>query len=94
MAYRKVLLEVWCDWNPAESGLDEIAESMRVGEAICTRCEVVNLVHRPQDIEDEEAATFFGGLRGRRRPKSGVGWISVNGGPRSVRGSLSFCADL
>ena len=44
MAYYKVLLEVWCDWNPAESGLDEIAESMRVGEAIWTRCEVVNLV--------------------------------------------------
>jgi hypothetical protein len=34
MAYRKVLLEVWCDWNPAESGLDEIAQSMRVGEAM------------------------------------------------------------
>ena len=64
MAYYKVLLEVWCDWNPAESGLDEIAESMRVGEAICTRCEVVNLVNRPQDIEDEEAATFFGGEQG------------------------------
>jgi hypothetical protein len=64
MAYRKVLLEVWCDWNPAESGLDEIAESMRVGKAICARCEVVNLVNRPQDIEDEESATFFGGEEG------------------------------
>jgi hypothetical protein len=64
MAYYKVLLEVWCDWNPGESGLDEIAESTRVGEAICTRYEVVNLVNRPQDIEDEEAATFFGGEEG------------------------------
>ena len=61
MAYYKVLLEVWCDWNPAESGLDEIAESMRVGEAICTKREVVAVADRPQDIEDEEAMSFFGG---------------------------------
>jgi len=25
---------------------------------------VVNLVNRPQDIEDQEAATFFGGEEG------------------------------
>ena len=37
MAYYKVRIEVWCDWNPAESDLEEIAESMGVGEAICTR---------------------------------------------------------
>jgi hypothetical protein len=64
MAYYKVRIEVWYDWNPAESGLDEIAESISVGEAICTRREVVNVVNRPQDIEDEEAATFFGGEEG------------------------------
>jgi hypothetical protein len=34
MAYNKVRIEVWCDWNPAESDLEEIAESMSVGEAI------------------------------------------------------------
>ena len=55
MAYYKVRIEVWCDWNPAESDLDEIAQSMGVGEAICTRREVVAVVNRPQDIEDEEA---------------------------------------
>ena len=71
MAYYKVLLEVWCDCNPAESGLDEIAESMRVGEAICTRCEVGNLVNRPQDIEDEEAAAFFGGEEGDANESQG-----------------------
>jgi len=37
---------------------------MSVGEAICTRREVVNVVNRPQDIEDEEAMSFFGGSEG------------------------------
>jgi hypothetical protein len=36
MAYYKVRIEVWCDWNPAESDLEDIAQSMGVGEAICT----------------------------------------------------------
>jgi hypothetical protein len=39
-------------------------QSMSVGEAICRRREVVNVVNRPQDIEDEEAMTFFGGEEG------------------------------
>ena len=55
MAYYKVRIEVWCDWNPAEGDLDDIVQSMGVGEAICTRREVVAVVNRPQDIEDEEA---------------------------------------
>ena len=37
MAYYKVRIEVWCDWNPGESDLDDIAQSMGVGEAICTK---------------------------------------------------------
>jgi hypothetical protein len=64
MAYYKVRIEVWCDWNPAESDLDDIAQSMGVGEAICTMREVVAVVNRPQDIEDEEAMSFFGGSEG------------------------------
>jgi len=64
MAYYKVRIEVWCDWNPADSALEEIAENISVGEAICTRREVVNVVNRPQDIEDDEAMTFFGGEEG------------------------------
>jgi hypothetical protein len=28
MAYYKVRIEVWCDWNPAEIDLDDIAQSM------------------------------------------------------------------
>jgi hypothetical protein len=64
MAYYKVRIEVWCDWNPAESDLDDIAQSMGVGEAICTKREVVAVVDRPQDIEDEEASAFFGGEEG------------------------------
>jgi len=64
MAYYKVRIEVWCDWNPAESDLEDIAQSMGVGEAICTMREVVAVVDRPQDIEDEEAMSFFGGSEG------------------------------
>jgi hypothetical protein len=50
MAYYKVRIEVWCDWNPADSDLDDIAQGMGVGEAICTKREVVPVVDRPQDI--------------------------------------------
>jgi len=64
MAFYKVRIEVWCDWNPAESDLDEIAQGMGVGEALCTRREVVAVVDRPQDIEDEDAMNFFGGSEG------------------------------
>jgi hypothetical protein len=64
MAYYKVRIEVWCDWNPAESDLDDISQAMGVGEAICTMREVVAVVNRPQDIEDEEAMSFFGGSEG------------------------------
>ena len=46
MAYYKVRIEVWCDWNPAESDLEDIAQSMGVGEAICTMREVVAVVNR------------------------------------------------
>jgi hypothetical protein len=63
MAYYKVRIEVWCDWNPAESNLEEIAENISAGEAICKR-EVVAIVYRPQDIEEDEAMTFFGGEEG------------------------------
>ena len=48
MAYYKVRIEVWCDWNPAEGDLEEIAQGMGVGEAICTMREVVAVVNRPR----------------------------------------------
>jgi len=64
LAYYKVRIEFWCDWNPADSDLEDIAQSMGVGEAICTLREVVAVVNRPQDIEDEEAMSFFGGSEG------------------------------
>ena len=64
MAYYKVRIEVWCDWDPAESDLKDIAENISSGEAICTKQEVVAVVDRPQDIEDDEAMTFFGGEEG------------------------------
>jgi hypothetical protein len=28
MAYYKVRIEVWCDWNPGESDLDDITQAM------------------------------------------------------------------
>ncbi len=62
MAYYKVLIEVWCDWDPEESNLEEIVADVVLGEdAICTLREVVKVVDRPQDIENEEAMSFFGG---------------------------------
>jgi hypothetical protein len=64
MAYYKVRIEVWCDWNPAESDLEEIVENISAGEAICIKRELVAAVDRPQDIEDDEAMSFFGGEEG------------------------------
>jgi hypothetical protein len=64
MAYYKVRIEVWCDWNPAEGDVEEIGENISAGEAICTRREIVAVVDRPKDIEDEEAMSFFGGSEG------------------------------
>jgi len=71
MAYYKVRIEVWCDWNPAEGDLEEIAQGMGVGEAICTKRDVIAVVDRPQDIEDEEAMTFFGGEEGDANESQG-----------------------
>ena len=64
MAYYKVRIEVWCDWNPAESDLEEIVQNTSTGEAICTKQEVVAVVDRPQDIDEDEAMSFFGAEEG------------------------------
>jgi len=64
MAYYKVRIEVWCDCDPEKSELDEIIENIRTGDAICTKRQVVEVVDRPQDIQDEVAMSFFGGEEG------------------------------
>jgi len=69
MPYYKVRIEVWCDWNPAESDLDDITQAMGVGEAICTMREVVAVVNRPQDIEDEEGHELLRRIRWAMRTR-------------------------
>jgi hypothetical protein len=65
MAYYKVLIEVWCGWDPEESDWEEICRQAALGEdAICTLQEIVKVVDRPQDIDNEEAMSFFGGEEG------------------------------
>lgn len=66
MAYYKLLIHVWCDWDPTgESDLEEIGRHVVLGEnAICTLREIVAIADRPQDIEDTEAMSFFGGETG------------------------------
>ena len=64
MAYYKLRIEVWCDGDPEESDVEEIAKNIRAGEAICIKREVVAVVDRPQDIDDEMAMSFFGGEEG------------------------------
>ena len=36
MAYYKIGFEVWCDWNPTESDLEDTAQNMG-GEALRTK---------------------------------------------------------
>jgi len=51
MAYYKLLIQIWCDWDPEESDLEEIGRRVTLGEdAICTLQEIVAVVERPQDI--------------------------------------------
>ena len=64
MAYYKLRLDVWCDWDPEDCDLEEIAQNVRAGDAICTRRKVIAVVDRPQDIEDGAAMSFFGGEEG------------------------------
>jgi hypothetical protein len=71
MAYYKVRIEVWCDWDPADSDLEEIVENIGAGEAICTKHKILKVVDRPQDIEDEEAMSFFGGEEGDANQSQG-----------------------
>ena len=63
MAYYKIRFEVWCDWNPEESDLEEIAQNIGAGEAICTKRVVIAVVDRPQDIEDDVAMSFLADKR-------------------------------
>ena len=65
MVYYKARIEVWCDWNPEDSALEEMVRHvLRGADAICTLQEVVKVVDRPQDIDNEEAMSFFGGQEG------------------------------
>ena len=65
MAYYKVLIEVWCDFDPRKNDLKEIAGHVALREgAICTLQEVIRIVHRPEEIENSAALTFFGGSEG------------------------------
>jgi hypothetical protein len=52
MAFYKVRIEVWCDFDPESTSLDGIVEHTHTGEAACIRQEVVSVVDRPQDIEE------------------------------------------
>ena len=65
MAYYKLLIHVWCNWDPSETDLEEIGRRTALGEeAVCTLRQSVAVVDRPQDIEDEQAMAFFGGEEG------------------------------
>lgn len=64
MAYYKLQMDIWCDWDPGESGFEEIAQNISSGDAICTTRRVIAVVDRPQDIEDEMAMRLFGGEDG------------------------------
>jgi hypothetical protein len=78
MAYYKLLIQIWCDWDPSNSDLEEIGRQVVLGNAIFTLREIVTFADRPQDIEDEVAMRFFGGEE--RRPEPGL---------NAIRGEIS-----
>jgi hypothetical protein len=72
MAYYKVLIEVWCDFDPSKNDLKEIAGRATVHKgAICTLQEVIRIVDRPQEIENDAALSFFGGSEGDADERQG-----------------------
>ena len=65
MAYYKVRIEGWCDWDPTNVSLDVLARQMVLRQdAVCTLQKIVTVVDRPQDVEDGDAMSFFGGQKG------------------------------
>lgn len=59
MAYYKTQIEIWCDWDPTESDLEEIIrEVIRREDAICTLQEVVRTVERPQNGASNSSDIF------------------------------------
>ena len=83
MAYYKVLIEVWCDWDPRKSDLKEIAGHVALREgAICTLQEVIRMVDRPQEIENDAAMSFFGGEEGDADESQG--WPDIQKAPDRV----------
>jgi hypothetical protein len=62
MAYFKVLIEIWCDWDPRKNGRIGRTCSLREG-AICTLPEVIRVVDRPQESENDAAMSFLGEKR-------------------------------
>ena len=64
MAYYKLQIDIWCNWDPVESDFEDIAQNVSSGDAICTKRAVIAVADRPQDIEDEAALIFFGGDAG------------------------------
>ena len=71
MAYYKVHIELWCNWDAASSSLDEIVENTHIGDAICIRQEIMDVVERPDEIDDEAAMSFFGGEMGDAEQSQG-----------------------
>ena len=47
MAYYKLQMDIWCDWDPEESDFGDISQSISSGDAIYTRRKVIAAVDRP-----------------------------------------------
>jgi hypothetical protein len=60
------------------------AENISAGEAICIKLEVVAIVDRPQDIDDDEAMSFFADRRAMPTKVRGRSTVSA-----VARGSLA-----
>jgi hypothetical protein len=71
MAYYKIRIEIWCNWDPEPSSLDEIVANTHTGDAICTMQTVTTTVDRPEEIDDEGALIFFGGSVGDAEESTG-----------------------
>ena len=72
MGYCKVRIEVWCDCDPERTTLRRLSRAFEPVTLFAPKRQV-DVVDRPQAIQDEAAMSFFWGRRGRWGSEPEVG---------------------
>src|SRR5437870_1937123 len=81
MAYYKVRIEVWCDWNPAESDLEEIVQNV---VALGNHQDCIRLVNLETGSGHAVCADQSAQLSGVSWSADGNGWFVTDSSVRKA----------